>query len=1018
MTRKIINSQWIWLMAGLLLSLTWTSPALRAQSTVPAIFYSDLAGGPSSGGENGAGVYVSVFGKNFGGTQGTSAVSVGGSPVARYMSWTDSRVTFQIATGTGSGTIVVTTAAGASNAVPFSVWSGNIYFVSGSGNDGAAGTFAAPWATLLKARNAMKPGDVTYGMNGVSQLAEDGTGWSAAFTLGANDCGSGTPRTLAAYPGATVTIGTVTSPPSGIRASNPSERGGACTGGWVFAGLTLRGQNAAMSLEGPSSGWRVVANDMTCPNGDGPTACFETSMSANVQFYGNNVHDTGTANASSEYHGVYFSTDSNHIDMGWNTVANVRGCRGVQTHSSPLFGGGASDTTGHNMFDISIHDNLIHDTQCDGIVLATVDPSLGKVEVYNNVIYNAGKGPYIPGQGGNWACVYLPGTTNTGAPGGGIVEVYNNTLYNCGSIPVPPYAFSVAGVMYGGGNPKLQMRIRNNIINTPAGVPYVQTDTASTSCTDTALCNGVIGTNNLFYGSVPGPNNVNISASVSADPLFVNSGTFDFHLKSGSPARGVGVNAGLVTDYDGVSRAGSNDIGAFQGIGGVTTALSFLTPTPASLAFLATAGAAAPGGKAVSIGNTGNANAAFTATGNQTWLSVTPAAGTVTAGNSQSITVSVNQTGLTVGSYTGVVTIAGGSNGAQTVAVTLTVSAPTAATFTVAPASLSFAATLGGVPAAAQTATITNSGTNDGTFTASSNQPWLTVAPASGTVTGNGTLALTITANFGTLTAGTYSGIVTVTGGSGTPQPVNATFIVSPSTASAPVIQHILNAASYADAAISPGEIISIFGLNLGPVTGVGATLSSTTGLPTTLAGVQVTINGQAAPLLYVQGGQVNTIVPRSVQGVATTQVSVTFNGVSSPQTSLFVVSASAGAFTLDYSGQGQAVVINSTGVVNSLSTPATRGSVVSIYVTGLGVTNPAFTDGQIMTANAPAATQPTVTVGGSQAVINYAGLVAGTIAGVYRIDVVVPPGTSTGSLPVIISAGNNPASTVTMSVQ
>src|SRR5205807_6996509 len=189
--------------------------------------------------------------------------------------------------------------------------------------------------------------------------------------------------------------------------------------------LTLRGKNDAIALAGGTQ-WRIVGNDLSCPNGNDASACFESSQTTNIKFYGNNVHDVGMTSSTALYHGVYFSTDSNHIDMGWNVVANIRGCRGIQIHSSPLQGGGSSDPTGHNQFDISIHDNLIHDTQCDGIIFATVDPSQGKVEAYNNVIYNAGQGPQNLENSGNWSCIYVAGYTNTGPPGGGTVELFNN----------------------------------------------------------------------------------------------------------------------------------------------------------------------------------------------------------------------------------------------------------------------------------------------------------------------------------------------------------------------------------------------------------------------------------------------------------------------------------------------------------------------------------------------------------------------------------------------------------------
>ena len=214
---------------------------------------------------------------------------------------------------------------------------------------------------------------------------------------------------IVAYPGATVTMGNPNGPGSAIR-----SKGHPNTGNWVFAGLTLRGKNDAVIIAS-SDNWRIVNNDLSCPNGDEASACFETQLTSYVKFLGNNVHDAGKPTASALYHGVYFSTDSNHIEVGWNTISNVHGCRGIQFHSSPLQGGGPNDPTGRNQYDLSVHDNTIHDTQCDGIIFATVDPSQGKVEAYNNVIYNAGKGPANPENSGNWACIYASAARPTPA---------------------------------------------------------------------------------------------------------------------------------------------------------------------------------------------------------------------------------------------------------------------------------------------------------------------------------------------------------------------------------------------------------------------------------------------------------------------------------------------------------------------------------------------------------------------------------------------------------------------------
>ncbi|PYU32843.1 MAG: hypothetical protein DMG28_10345, partial [Acidobacteria bacterium] len=102
---------------------------------------------------------------------------------------------------------------------------------------------------------------------------------------------------------------------------------------------------------------------------------------------------------------------SNHVEVGWNTIVpNGGGCRALQFHSSPNGAG-----TGFNQFDLSVHDNLIHDARCDGINFATVDPSQGKVEAYNNVIYRAGLGP-DPGASANIPALLSWGTLTPGHP--------------------------------------------------------------------------------------------------------------------------------------------------------------------------------------------------------------------------------------------------------------------------------------------------------------------------------------------------------------------------------------------------------------------------------------------------------------------------------------------------------------------------------------------------------------------------------------------------------------------------
>lgn len=546
-----------------------------SQSQPPRIFYSDLESGPNTGGESNEGVFVTIYGTGFGDARGGSTISVGKGNVGSYRIWTNTKIAFQLGPHTSSGDIVVQTSSGKSNGVPFEVRPGHIYFVAVNGDDRNAGSRTSPWRTLPHAVHSISSGDTVYGMDGVSASEEDGEGWKSAILLRHTWCSpSGYPRALIGYPGAQVTIGNPTGKPeAGLRSTDFSGGGGACAGNWVFANLRFRGLSP-LAINGPSSHWRIVANDISCPlaeGSDGGGACVTTSRATNVQFYGNDVHDAGSARASALFHGVYFSTDSNHIDMGWNTVSNIHGCRGVQIHSSPL--GVNVPDSGLNQFDIAIHDNLIHDTQCDGIAIDTIDPSKGPVKIYNNLIYRAGIGPNNPEKTGGWACIYISAKTEKGPPGSGVVDIYNNTLYACGTFAQPPYGSANAAIVASG---RKVVELHNNLIyQVPtslhkSGVPYLIVWNPSNPehvrvCADTENCPGIQGSNNLFFGSGPVPPNRNLSTSFGSDPGFTDVSKFDFHLKESSAARGHGINIGLKMDADGNARGPAEyDIGAYQ----------------------------------------------------------------------------------------------------------------------------------------------------------------------------------------------------------------------------------------------------------------------------------------------------------------------------------------------------------------------------------------------------------------------------------------------------------------------
>src|SRR5581483_10766642 len=88
---------------------------------------------------------------------------------------------------------------------------------------------------------------------------------------------------------------------------------------------------------------------------------------------------------------------------------------------------------------------------------------------------------------------------------------------------------------------------------------------------------------------------------------------------------------------------------------------------------------------------------------------------------------------------------------------------------------LSFSATAGGSNPAAKTDSISNGGSGSLIWTASANQSWLAVSPASGA--GPGTISVQPTV--GSLAAGTYTGTVTVAAAGATSQTVAVTLTVA-----------------------------------------------------------------------------------------------------------------------------------------------------------------------------------------------------------------------------------------------
>jgi len=550
---------------------------------------------------------------------------------------------------------------------------------------------------------------------------------------------------------------------------------------------------------------------------------------------------------------------------------------------------------------------------------------------------------------------------------------------------------------------------------------------------------GVTATANTTYtvtsqGSFNGITWLSVSPSgtltTSANPnLTVTANPSNF--AAGNYAGTISLTANGITQTVQVTMT----IGGTSGASGnVTVTANGGTSTSPTLTFSSTAPGTPLTAQTLTVASTtGSSGVGFQVTTSTTsggnWIVVsigglgytTSASGTTPA----TVNVNVNTSSLSVGTYNGSVVVTPTGGTAVTVPVTLTLGT---ATVGVSQTTLSFSYAAGGATPAAQSVNVTLSNANvtGGTFTATATSTpsgWLAVNPASGTAPGAVTVSVTPTG----LAAGTYSGSIAVSGASGVTG--SATIAVTLTvTVPLPTVTAVTNAASFVNGAISPGEIISIFGTNIGPATPASLTLDSTGKfVSTTLSGVQVQINGYSAPLTYVSSTQINAVVPYEIAGIQSPMLVVRTNVTTTTQTSngfaLTGAATAAGIFTQNGSGTGPGAILNSDSVTtNSAAHPASRGTAVVVYMTGEGQTSPQGIDGKVTTAPYPAPLLPVaVTIGGQPATVQFMGEAPGFVSGVLQLNVLIPTSlTTTGAVPIFVAFGGGSSSQagVTVNIQ
>jgi len=252
--------------------------------------------------------------------------------------------------------------------------------------------------------------------------------------------------------------------------------------------------------------------------------------------------------------------------------------------------------------------------------------------------------------------------------------------------------------------------------------------------------------------------------------------------------------------------------------------------------------------------------------------------------------------------------------------------------------------------------------------------------------------------------------------------------MIDPSTFAPPArISCIVNGASMLGGSISSGEVVEIIGKGLGPEQAAGPQLTSFGTLSASLSGVQVIFNGIAAPLISVQSQRILAIVPYYLsQGAIQSIVQVVTGSATTPVFPINVVAASPAIFSQDGSGTGPAAVLNEDGTLNSPANPASKGSVISIFCTGLGTVMQEVGDGTINKDVTPTpAGHVVASVGGYLADILFAGGAPGQVYGVFQVNARLSmEATSGAAVPVFISVDStstvsgNGIATATISIR
>jgi uncharacterized protein (TIGR03382 family) len=501
----------------------------------PVVLFSDVSVGPVAGGPGNEGVPISLFGKRFGATQGTSTVTIGGVPVASVWVWGENNahnpdldmIVVQPGPAVTGGPVVVTVGGQASNTdVTFAPGSGNFFAVAPTGSDSNPCTLASPCATIGYATGStvMNPGDTL--------LVRGGSYTDNVWIQQSGDAGQ--PKTIKNYPGEDVVI-TMLQDNFAIDASFITVSGLTITdGSTLFCGRDTTGQSHDTFVNNTVTGTIGYAGFQT--HGDDHLVA------------GNVCNATGSTQGTEGQ--CFYISFGNNLQILHN-MASGEGGYGIHIYDEPRQANDYARTISNVLVDGNV--SILSPARAGMIVAMVTCNSYG---CYSNAIDGVTISNNIFSQNDEYG-LHIEGVSSN-------VRVYNNTFYQNGT----------QGLQIDSDATIQGVDVRNNLF-------YQSTMSCTTDCSGSLAAvqvgsgaQNVTLDDNYYYPSPPAivdengnPVDGGDSHPVTGPVSFADAGGLDLHLLAGSAPINQGLTLASVSrDFDGVSRpqGPAYTLGAFE----------------------------------------------------------------------------------------------------------------------------------------------------------------------------------------------------------------------------------------------------------------------------------------------------------------------------------------------------------------------------------------------------------------------------------------------------------------------